>query len=376
MDNSIATANKNIISLLADAGPDGLHSDDILYLLGFHEKKDLFNRLNDLKGTGLVTDLEGDRWRKIKFETENMNGNNCNVEAAMMETTCVKAEEPKVKIYLPDDEKFSSYKNTLQEYCQKMKWPVPVYKTTKAQGGVGAVGMVTFNLNHVRSEVISPSIKEAETRVAFDALQKLGYLENQEFMPNNQLKRKGVTSGDLAESVGKKARPEPVIGTPKSMLNEYAQKNKKSLPTYDAIATAGGFLATVKFDGTDYKGVKPGLKRRDAEQNAAKVALAALTGAPIPQSMEPIGELDVSQMISEQRELTQPASLKNRLQEYCQRMGKPLPKYTTVYLEADRFYQSVVDVQSIEYSGLPKAGKKNAEFAAAEVALKALELMA
>jgi len=375
MDTSIATANKNIIGLLADAGPDGLHTDDILYLLGFQEKKDLLNRLNDLKGAGVVTDLEGDRWRKIKLEPEKMDANtNKMIEAAMMETTCVKAEEPKPKIYLPDDEKFSSYKNTLQEYCQKMKWPVPVYKTAKERGG--AVGMVTFNLNHVRSEVVSPSVKEAETRVAFDALQKLGYLENAEFTPNNQLKRKGVTSGDIAESVGKKSRPEPVIGTPKSMLNEYAQKNKKSLPTYNAIATAGGFLATVTFDGTDYKGVKPGLKRRDAEQNAAKVALAALTGAPIPQSMEPIGELDVNQMITEQRQLTQPASLKNRLQEYCQRMGKPLPKYTTVYLEADRFYQSVVDVQSVEYSGLPKAGKKNAEFAAAEVALRALELMA
>ena len=98
-------------------------------------------------------------------------------------------------------------------------------------------------------------------------------------------------SGDLAESVGKKAKPEPVIGTPKSMLNEYAQKNKKSLPTYNAIATAGGFLATVVFDGQEYKGVKPGLKRRDAEQNAAKVALATLTGAPLPKSEEPIGEL-------------------------------------------------------------------------------------
>lgn len=356
--------------MLADAGPDGLHCDDILYLLGFQEKKDLFNRLKDLKGSGLVTDLEGDRWRKIKLESEMDNGN-----GAPMEQDCnIKTEESKPKIYLPGDEKFSSYKNTLQEFCQKKKWPVPVYKTAKERGAV--VGMVTFNLNHVRSEVVSPSVKEAETRVAYDALRKLGYLEDHEFSPNvNQLKRKGV-SGDLAESVGKKAKPEPVIGTPKSMLNEYAQKNKKSLPTYNAIATAGGFLATVVFDGQEYKGVKPGLKRRDAEQNAAKVALATLTGAPLPKSEEPIGELDVNQMITEQRQLTQPASLKNRLQEYCQRLGKPLPKYTTVYLEADRFYQSVVEVQNVEYSGLPKSGKKNAEFAAAEVALKALELMA
>lgn len=371
MDTSIATANKNIVNLLADAGPDGLHSDDILYLLGFQEKKDLFSRLNDLKGSGLVTDLEGDRWRKIKFESDMNNGNGTPMEQG----SDVKIEESKPKIYLPGDEKFSSYKNTLQEFCQKKRWPVPVYKTAKERGGV--VGMVTFNLNHVRSENVSPSVKEAETRVAYDALKKLGYLDDHEFSPNiNQLKRKGVSGGDLAESVGKKAKPEPVIGTPKSMLNEFAQKNKKSLPTYSAVATAGGFIATVVFNGQEYKGVKSGLKRRDAEQNAAKVALATLTGAPIPKCEEPIGELDVNQMISEQRQLTQPASLKNRLQEYCQRLSKPLPKYTTVYLEADRFYQSVVEVQNVEYSGLPKSGKKNAEFAAAEVALKALELMA
>ena len=87
-------------------------------------------------------------------------------------------------IYLPDDEKFSSYKNTLQEFCQKKKWPVPAYKTEKTQGGV--VGLVTFSMNHVRSEVVSPSVKEAETRVAFDALQKLGYLEGHTFSMNNR----------------------------------------------------------------------------------------------------------------------------------------------------------------------------------------------
>ena len=69
-----------------------------------------------------------------------------------------------------------------------------------------------------------------------------------------ELKRKGVTGTEISDSMGKKAKPEPVIGTPKSMLNEFAQKNKKSLPTYGAIATAGGFLATVTFDGQEYQG--------------------------------------------------------------------------------------------------------------------------
>jgi len=283
------------------------------------------------------------------------------------------------KVYLPGDEKFSSYKNSLQEYCQKKRMDIPQYKTTKVSGGVTAT--LTFSTHHFSSPFVAGNVKDAESRIAFEALQRIGYLQAEKYVGvDTQLKRK-VLSGN-AVSLEKKVKSESVANH-KSTLHEYAQKHKKELPTYNTVASGGGFISTLKFDGQEYRGDVPGSKIKDAEQIAAKVALAAVTGQSVPQqkvaaTTKPSDELDINQMISEQRNTTasiQPSSLKNRLQEYCQRLGKSLPTYTTVYLEADRFYQSVVQVEAVEYSGLPKSGKKNAEFAAAEVALRDLDLM-
>ena len=81
-------------------------------------------------------------------------------------------------------------------------------------------------------------------------------------------------------------------------------------------------------------------------------------------------------MVSEARQAAQPVALKNRLQEYCQRLGKTLPTYDTRVNEFDKTYESTVTVQGVQYTGAAVKGKKNAETAAAEEALKALELMA
>ena len=66
-------------------------------------------------------------------------------------------------------------------------------------------------------------------------------------------------------------------------------------------------------------------------------------------------------------------STKNRLQEYCQRLKKPLPQYAT-NLNKDMTSVSVVTVEGIQYQGEAKSFKKEAEMSAASVALKALGL--
>lgn len=81
-------------------------------------------------------------------------------------------------------------------------------------------------------------------------------------------------------------------------------------------------------------------------------------------------------MVSEARKASQPVGLKNRLQEYCQRLGKTLPLYETKANDSDKTFQSTVTVQENSYTGSPMTGKKSAETSAAEAALKALELMA
>lgn len=48
------------------------------------------------------------------------------------------------------------------------------------------MGTVTFALNFVRSAEISGSVKEADARVAFEALQHLGYMEGATFEVHNR----------------------------------------------------------------------------------------------------------------------------------------------------------------------------------------------
>jgi DNA-binding IclR family transcriptional regulator len=55
----------NIVKLLADAGGDGIHYDDITILLDF-EKSNLSQRLQGLKKLGLVDDLQHERWRYVE----------------------------------------------------------------------------------------------------------------------------------------------------------------------------------------------------------------------------------------------------------------------------------------------------------------------
>jgi len=357
---------------LNDAGTDGLHIDDILYLLGFNSKKELIPRLKELSCKRAIFELEGGRWKK-NTDTATMNGTNGDATETFITPAC---KEDLPKIHLPGDDKFSSFKNTLQEFCQKKKFSVPEYKALRESNGL--VGTVSFAMNFVRSTEIAGSVKEADARVAFEALRLLGYdLQEESFAVHNQLKRKD-TSADLdASKVAKlmDGAKDPV--TCKSKLNEYAQKKQISFAKYETVPVNGGFFSTVYINGESFKSMCTCKKRKESEQNAAQVALNALVGTPLPTG-EPmsLGEADVTKMVSEARKAAQPVALKNRLQEYCQRMGKTLPVYDTKQNETDKTYQSTVIVQGESYAGLAVKGKKNAETNAAEVALKSLELMA
>ena len=64
-----------------------------------------------------------------------------------------------------------SYKNILQEYCQKKLLPVPSYKIEKTDGGF--IGAVSFGSDVTKSQVAMPSAKEANQRVAFEALKNI-----------------------------------------------------------------------------------------------------------------------------------------------------------------------------------------------------------
>ena len=73
------------------------------------------------------------------------------------------------------DQNFISYKNSLQEYCQKIHKPVPQYTVMKVDVGYSAtvvVDGVTYSCQMSQRER-----KFAEVGAAFEALKGLGFID-------------------------------------------------------------------------------------------------------------------------------------------------------------------------------------------------------
>ena len=62
----------------------------------------------------------------------------------------------------------------------------------------------------------------------------------------------------------------------KSKLNEIAQKNKLPIPKYEIIGRGFLFAAIVQFQERTFRSCRPFAKKKEAEQNAAHVALYEL----------------------------------------------------------------------------------------------------
>lgn len=78
-------------------------------------------------------------------------------------------------VALEGDKQFISYKNSLQEYCQKLHKPVPQYTVTKVDVGYSAsvvVDGVTYSCQTSQRER-----KFAELGAAFEALKGLGFID-------------------------------------------------------------------------------------------------------------------------------------------------------------------------------------------------------
>ena len=85
-----------------------------------------------------------------------------------------------VKVPLPGDITFISYKTSLQDYCQKVCWLEPAYSTTQFDDGFHS--KVTFGGSTFESgSEFGVSRQEAEQRAAHVALIGLGCVENSKY---------------------------------------------------------------------------------------------------------------------------------------------------------------------------------------------------
>lgn len=314
---------------------------------------------------------------------------------------------------LEGDKNFISYKNSLQEYCQKHHKPVPQYVVNKADVGFSAsvvVDGVTYPC-----EMSQRERKYAELGAAFEALKGLGFISGIiKYSPKG--KKRSSVSNDISSPKTKAPKSETDFNTVsvpsvsyKCKLNEACQKMKIDCPSYNTVRTSGGFVCTVVLNGQVYQSAKPCGNKKLAEQNAAEVVLsqvdylntvaAAATAeqtsaeensnaviTPITNTPSTTTDSNVITSASWLNTTTDTPlsgeagsvkrvaskSMKNIVQEHCQKNGMPIPTYTTI--KDSGMNISTINVNGTDYVGTPHIMKKTAEQNAAKKAVEELAL--
>lgn len=155
----------------------------------------------------------------------------------------------------------------------------------------------------------------------------------------------------------------------KNQLQELAQRSCFNLPAYTCLREgpdhAPRFKAAVSFNGEQFE--SPGFftTLRQAEHAAAEVALAALARRGPSYSLAA-------------RILDETGVYKNLLQEVAQRVGAPLPSYTTERSGLGHLpvFTCTVELAGITFTGDHAKNKKQAEKNAASAAWSSLKQLA
>lgn len=155
----------------------------------------------------------------------------------------------------------------------------------------------------------------------------------------------------------------------KNQLQELAQRSCFNLPSYTCIREgpdhAPRFKATVNFNGEIFESPHYCSTLRQAEHSAAEVALNSLSNRGPSHSLAA-------------RILDETGVYKNLLQEIAQRVGAPLPQYTTFRSGLGHLpvFTGTVELAGITFTGEPAKNKKQAEKNAAMAAWSSLKQLA
>ncbi|KAK4790253.1 hypothetical protein SAY86_017557 [Trapa natans] len=152
----------------------------------------------------------------------------------------------------------------------------------------------------------------------------------------------------------------------KNQLQELAQRSCFNLPSYTCLREgpdhAPRFKATVNFNGDTFESPHYCSTLRQAEHSAAEVALSSLS----------------TRNSLAARIIDETGVYKNLLQEIAQRVGAPLPQYTTYMsgLGHHPVFTGTVKLTGIIFTGEPAKNKKQAEKNAAMAAWSSLKQLA
>ncbi|KAK6163320.1 hypothetical protein DH2020_000184 [Rehmannia glutinosa] len=156
----------------------------------------------------------------------------------------------------------------------------------------------------------------------------------------------------------------------KNQLQELAQRSCFNLPSYTCVREgpdhAPRFKAIVNFNGESFESPNYCPTLRQAEHSAAEAALISLSSGGA-----------ASHSIAA-RILDETGVYKNLLQEISQRVGSPLPQYTTFRSGLGHLpiFTGTVELYGITFTGEPAKTKKQAEKNAALAAWLSLKQLA
>lgn len=199
-----------------------------------------------------------------------------------------KGQNVVLKASVPGEANFISFKNSLQECCQKQHLAVPAYKTWKNAYGYSA--KVEVAENTFKSTGIQSDHKEAQQNAAYYALLNMGLIDSTvsfDVKTAAAIKRPAIDNSIVDGVSGKRVKMEvasPVATSYKSRLNEFCQKFRFSIPSYDTVKADNGkgFITTIVFNKKVYQSNGSQPTKKLAEQNAAQVVLHMLNQCPAP----------------------------------------------------------------------------------------------
>ncbi|KAF6166214.1 hypothetical protein GIB67_030998 [Kingdonia uniflora] len=155
----------------------------------------------------------------------------------------------------------------------------------------------------------------------------------------------------------------------KNQLQELAQRSCFNLPSYSCIREgpdhAPRFKSLVNFNGEIFESPNFCTTLRQAEHSAAEVALSSLSNRGPSHSLAA-------------RILDETGVYKNLLQEIAQRVGAPLPLYSTGRSGLGHLpvFTCTVELAGVIFTGQPAKNKKQAEKNAAMAAWSSLKQLA
>lgn len=221
-----------------------------------------------------------------------------------------KSSVTNVKVPVPGDTTFISYKTSLHDYCQKVGWLAPIYQTNQSQSGCQS--KVSFaGFAYGSGNEYGTSNQDAEQRAAHAALCGLGVLDaGTKFVPDANIAVPGPGDASFISY--------------KCSLHDFCQQCNILPPRFSTSSHENGHSSSVQVGSHTFNMQHRVRSSQEAEQKVASIALQGLCMTDSQAGYHPESCFTVPGPGDPNF-----VSFKSSLHDFCQRYKLPPPQYIT-----------------------------------------------